>query len=370
MRISHNSLALLLMTALCSCTSAQTSTVDETQHLDAASAGQRVADIDPRIWVIHQARNGEYWFGSNGSGVYRYDGQGLTRYTQADGLRCDQVRDIQEDAKGTVFVATHTGVSKFDGESFRPLELVDGPPDGEGWVLDPNDVWILFDPGDYGVLRYDGEKLYHLKLPKSSVHDAQAARHADAPGFFSPFSVYSIYRDRRGHLWFGTAGVGLCRFDGETLSWMYEEQLTTTPSGGAFGIRSIYEDRAGDFWICNTGHRFEMSPEVTGEDENNLIQYERKQGLPRAQLDTAESFNFYPSMTEDETGALWMACGSDGVLKYDGDEVTRHSLVEGAYAIDIHCDHEGKLWVGTINHGIYTLEGESFAQFKPHPSSN
>jgi len=369
MRISHNSLALLLIAALSTGTSAQTPAADETSHPSTSSSGQLVAEIDPRIWVIHQGRNGDYWFGSNGSGVYRYDGQRLIRYTQADGLRCDQVRDIQEDAKGNIFVATHTGVSKFDGESFFPLDLVEAPPGGEGWVLDPDDVWILFDPGNYGALRYDGEKLYHLKLPKSPVHDAQAARHADAPGFFSPYSVYSIYRDRRGHLWFGTAGVGLCRFDGQTLSWMYEEQLTTTPRGGAFGIRSVYEDRAGDFWVCNTRHRFEISPEVVLEEGDSLIKYEKKEGLPRAQSDTDENFTFYPSITEDEAGALWMACGSDGVLKYDGADVTRYAIVDGAYILDIHCDRAGKLWVGTLNHGIYTFEGESFARFKPFKSS-
>ena len=170
-------------------------------------------------------------------------------------------------------------------------------------------------------------------------------------------------------MWFGTANVGLCRYDGQTLSWMYEERLTTTPSGGAFGIRSVHEDRAGDFWVCNTRQRFEISPEVLLEDGHSLIKYEKKEGLPDAQSDTDKNFNYYPSMTEDDAGALWMACGEDGVLKYDGEDVTRYPIGDGAYALSIYRDHEGKLWIGTVEDGIYTFEGASFEPFKPSESS-
>ena len=334
----------------------------------AGSPGQVVAEVDPRIWDIHQDRNGDYWFGSNGNGVYQYDGQRITHYTEADGLSGHQVRAIEEDSKGNVFISTNGGVSKFDGKKFTTLEVVKASTTKEGWVLNPNDVWIVFDPGEHGPFRYDGEKLYQLKLSKSPTEDAHRARFPDAT--FSPSGVYSSYKDRRGHLWFGTAGVGLCRYDGQSLSWMYEEHLTTTPSGGAFGIRSIYEDRAGDFWICNTRHRFAVSLEVTRKNRYNLINYERKEGLPGAKSDTDKNFSFYPSMTEDDTGALWMVCGSDGVLKYDGDDVTRYAIVDGAYAMTIYCDQASKLWIGTLEHGIYTFEGTRFEPFKPHESSN
>ena len=64
--------------------------------------------------------------------------------------------------------------------------------------------------------------------------------------------------------------------------------------------------------------------------------------------------------------ALWMACGEDGVWKYDGKDVTRYPLGNGAYAISIYCDQGGKLWIGTIEHGIFIFEGGHFEPFKPH----
>jgi ligand-binding sensor domain-containing protein len=337
------------------------------EQSSALAVGQVVGEIDPRIWCINQDRNGNHWFGSNGSGVYRYDGQRIIQFTRVDGLSGDQVRDIEEDTEGNVFISTTDGVTKFDGKRLTPLEIVEVPLAGEGWVLNPDDVWLVVDPSNYGTYRYDGERLYHLNLTESPAEEAHRARNPDTS--FSPSGVYSIYKDRRGHLWFGTAGVGLCRFDGLQLSWMYEERLTTTPGGGAFGIRSIYEDRAGDFWVCNTRQRFEVLSEVTLEDGHRLIKYEEMEGLPDTQSDTGRNFSYYLSMTEDDAGALWMACGDDGVWKYDGQNVTRHPLGDGAYAICIYCDHKGKLWVGTVEHGVYTFEGESFELFMPNTPS-
>ena len=94
-------------------------------------------------------------------------------------------------------------------------------------------------------------------------------------------------------MWFGTANVGLCRYDGQTLSWMYEERLTTTPSGGAFGIRSVYQDQAGDFWVNNTRQRFEISRDAKLEGKHGLVKYEKKKGLPSAQSATDKYFTYY-----------------------------------------------------------------------------
>jgi ligand-binding sensor domain-containing protein len=359
----------LIVLALSACTSAggvPPGSGPPAAQGSAPAPGQIVAGIDPRIWCIHQDRNGGYWFGSNGNGLYRYDGQRVIHYTEADGLNGDQVRDIEEDTEGNVLISTTDGVSRFDGTRLTPVELVEAPVTGEGWVLDPDDVWLVVDPGIYGPCRYDGERLHHLKLSKSPAEDAHRARYPDAD--FPPSGVYSIYKDRRGHMWFGTAAAGLCRYDGEVLSWMYEERLTTTPGGGAFGIRSIYQDRAGSFWICNTRQRFEVSPESTVEDGYNLIRYEKREGLPDARSDTDRNFTYYPSMTEDDAGALWMACGGEGVWKYDG-TVTRHFIGDGVYAICVYRDRKGTLWLGTVEHGVYRFEDGSFKRFRPRGSS-
>ncbi|MEZ6036803.1 MAG: two-component regulator propeller domain-containing protein [Planctomycetota bacterium] len=281
------------------------------------------------------------------------------------------MRDIEEDRHGHVLIATNGGVSKFDGEQFTTLEIVDVATAEESWAPRSDDawrqdVWIVLDPGKSGPCRYDGDKLYRLKLSKSPAEDAFRAANPNAS--FEAAGVYSIHRDRIGNLWFGTAAAGLCRYDGKTLSWMYERRLTETPQGGSFGIRSIYQDRAGDFWICNTRQRFRMQAEVATENGCSLLRYQSRTGLPEAAADSDANFQYFASVTEHDSGALWMVCGSEGVWKFDGQIVTRYAIGDGAYAINICCDRQGKLWVGTLEHGVHVFDGGQFEPFVPPAS--
>ncbi len=57
------------------------------------------------------------------------------------------MRDIQEDAQGNLFIATYGGVSRFDGQKFTTLELIETTLEDDKWELNPDDVWLVFSPG-------------------------------------------------------------------------------------------------------------------------------------------------------------------------------------------------------------------------------
>ena len=78
-----------------------------------------VNEIDNNIRSIYQDKKGVYWFGTNGSGVYRYDGKTILQFTVKDGLANNQVQSIQEDLSGNIWFGTGLfGVSRFDGQTF------------------------------------------------------------------------------------------------------------------------------------------------------------------------------------------------------------------------------------------------------------
>ncbi len=54
-----------------------------------------------------------------------------------------------------------------------------------------------------GPYRYDGEHLYHLEFPKTAQADTFHAKYPQAT--YDPYGIYSMYKDRAGHMWFGTA---------------------------------------------------------------------------------------------------------------------------------------------------------------------
>jgi ligand-binding sensor domain-containing protein len=326
-----------------------------------ALSGRVVSQLDNRIWVIFQADNGDIWFGSNGNGVYRFDGMALTRFGLEDGLGDLQVRDIRGVQDDCVLVSTNSGVFIYDGAAFSRVQEKHASTPHEGWRLNAEDVWVVYKPGEHGPSRYDGEVLQVLQLPPSPYEAIFAAGRPEPP--FPVDGIYSIYKDRRGHVWFGTAVAGLCRYDGQTFSWMYEKHLTTTPSGGSFGIRSIYEDREGDYWICNTRYRYEFALEPVLRDAKAVLDSSREQGLPDSEKDTDANFAYFHAVTQDPQGSLWMVCGSEGVVVHTKEATKRYRLGDGVYALSLLCDASGKVWVGTLDHGVFVFDGDAFKPF-------
>jgi ligand-binding sensor domain-containing protein len=65
------------------------------------------------VRAILQDRSGNYWFGSHFEGVCRFDGEHFQCFTEADGLSNNQVRSIQEDARGTIWFDNGVGISSY-----------------------------------------------------------------------------------------------------------------------------------------------------------------------------------------------------------------------------------------------------------------
>lgn len=331
--------------------------------------GTVVPEVSRACWYVFQAKNGDYWFGSDGQGVYRYDGKTIVNYTTADGLSGNKIRGIQGDKAGNVYFTTlDGGICRFDGRAFGTLPVAETPADG-GWRLHPDDLWFQWfkgmptapgAPDTEGPYRYDGTSLYHLKLPESEREAAFRAEAPDAP--FSPYDVYSIYRDSRGHMWVGTGSCGVCRYDGRSFGWLYERHLTMAPNGGSFGIRSVIEDRDGAFWICNTKYRFRVQP----ENKDGKVVYAREDGIDVKASDGDEIY--FQGAVMDAKGDLWLSPYGGGIWRYDGKGVTNYPVKdngEDTQVFRIFKDNGGVMWLGTPTAGPYRFNGEGFEQFKP-----
>ncbi|MBC6993395.1 two-component regulator propeller domain-containing protein [Neolewinella lacunae] len=332
----------------------------------ALELGDTVPALSKDIWYIFQASNGDYWFGSASDGAYRYDGKVLLYFSAADGLGSGGIRGIQEDKKGQIFFTTLAGISKFDGQSFQTLEPVIANGPEEHWALQADDLWFstLGKEGEQGPSRYDGEKLYQLQFPKHHLADAYFAEFPDKP--WSPYDVYSIYRDRKGQVWFGTSNFGVGRYDGKSLGWLYEDHLTNTPEGGSFGIRSILEDAEGKYWFCNNRFRYDIAAGVSDADGKALLEYRRSPGIRGLSTARGADHIYFFSVVEDAAGDLWMVTYDEGVWRYDGQSVTHYPVKKGTKDLSLfslYQDRKGELWVGTHEAGVYKFDGTNFVPF-------
>ncbi|MCH8294177.1 response regulator, partial [Candidatus Poribacteria bacterium] len=76
---------------------------------------------------IHTDANGIVWFGTLGSGVFRYDGKALVNFTTEDGLAYNDVWAIYSDLDGNIWFGTRGGgVSRYDGVAWTSLDTRDG----------------------------------------------------------------------------------------------------------------------------------------------------------------------------------------------------------------------------------------------------
>jgi ligand-binding sensor domain-containing protein len=353
-------LLLSIFVAFLSCTGQHASKAQSNNTTAEIAIGEVVTKLGNRLWYVFQDKKNNYWFGSNGEGVYRYDGKTVVNFTTKNGLANDTIRQIQEDKLGNIFITTFGGINKFDGKTFTTLQ----PIKSKEWKLEENDLWfnILGKKND-GIYRYDGKNLYNLEFPKHYLHDEIYPRIVNS--FFSPYEVYCIYKDRKGAMWFGTSVFGACRFDGQSVKWMYEEDLTETPRGGSFGIRSIFEDKEGLFWICNTWHRYIFDFEKTKKSDR--LQYQKTNGIGDAKTFGGDKCVYYSYIVEDNQGAIWLNTWDQGVFKYDGKNITNYPVKNGEKTVNLvsmYKDNSGNLWLGSNEDGAYKFNGKAFERVK------
>ena len=335
----------------------------------AAATGEVVAELDKAISHVFQAKNGDYWFGSQKQGVYRYDGKTLVHFTPKDGLSYNHIGGIQEDKSGHIYFPTVSdsaadrrkpthGVSRFDGKTFSPLAASEKAADA--WKLQADDLWFGGGSDTGTVFRYDGKTLHRLEFPKTKAgDDATLPRDKYPNAKYSPYDVYTIFKDSKGNVWFGTAILGACRYDGKSFAWLPDEELRS----GSFGTRSVAEDKDGKFWFCNSLHRYTVDL-----SDKAGPRFQKADGLRDATDSTKPRIEGIMSSVVGNDGALWMATYARGVWRHDGKDTTRYPVKDGDKEITLFTiskDNQGVLWLGTHAAGAYKFNGKAFEKFKP-----
>ncbi len=315
--------------------------------------------LDPSATVFYQDKNNNLWLVSEEKGVYLHDGQNLTLFTTDDGLGSYRIISIQEDNLGNLYFDTPEGVFKYNGDLFTTLTITASNGAQNEWKSEPGDIWFRIGWDNRGPYRYDGENLYQLNFPKCTLEDEFYAAYPNAS--FNPYAIFSMYKDSKGNVWWGTSNMGIYLFDGQEISWMYETHLSKTPGGGDFGVRSIVEDLDHNYWICNANYKYSLLPNDSTIEGLKSINYTRQVGIENIEQ---ENLYFYTIET-DSKGNLFMFAQEDGLWLNDGKELTQFFIQVGDQNISptsIYKDNQGLFWFNTDKHGIYTYNENTFEQ--------
>ncbi|MXZ09137.1 MAG: AAA domain-containing protein [Gemmatimonadetes bacterium] len=154
-----------------------------------------------RIGTVIAGRNGEFYFFidypnffDKDKGFARWHSEdGLKFYGIEDGLIDDKVEDLLEDLHGNVWIATQSGLSRFDGSTFHTFTTEDGLPSNRIRCLLEDQRGHIWIGTDGGVAHYDGQLFQTINSPHIGP-------------------VLQILEDRDGAFWFGTVQNSLVRY--------------------------------------------------------------------------------------------------------------------------------------------------------------
>lgn len=186
-------------------------------------------------------RKGNIWFGTETSGVYRFDGKNITPVLSQKGinnnanLKLNSITDIIEDRKGNIWFASwnNEGLCRYDGKSFINYTLKDGLVDNMIYSImedEKGNIWI--GTRNHGVWRYNGKSFTDISKETALKNE----------------SIYSIIQDEKGSFWFATQSKGVWHYDGKTFT-----NFTTKDGLSNNSVFCIIEEKNGNLWFGTRG---------------------------------------------------------------------------------------------------------------------
>jgi ligand-binding sensor domain-containing protein len=311
------------------------------------------------------------WVGTH-NGLLRYDTvhEEQKVYTTKDGLLSNIIHSVVVDPKGNKWVGTYGGgLNRFDGKSWKVFT-----PYGNGSTVTYGTAWAGYQRGKgladlwvYGVLFDPKGTMWVATWKGVSRFDGKGFKTYTTDDGLIDKWVYTLSRDRKGAFWFGTEG-GVTRFDGKRWkSWTHKDGIGADPGKvrppeadslqyipkhhqeGAKPLEynpnyvvSSAVDRQNRIWVGTLGGG------ISRYDGKRWTTFTTQEGL---------AGNVVNALAVDSKGILWI--GTDqGISRYDGKgfkNFTERDGIGSTYAIAI--DRHGHKWFGTFG-GINEYAGE------------
>lgn len=243
------------------------------------------------VSAIHQDHAGTLWIGTT-NGLDRFDRQsGSWRHYKndpddPDSLSKNRIWSIYEDRSGVLWVGTPVGLDRYDSDSEKFIHHVidSGIADVDIRAIYEDQAGKLWIASHAGLYQFDRDANQFIPQRIGGAN-----------------RKVSLFEDRSGVLWVGTAGDGLQRIDGDQYK-TYQADPDEPESISSKFVNAILEDESGVLWVGTGGglDRFDR-------DAETFTHYTVADGLPDDEV---------LGILEDETGYLWLST-SGGLVKFD-----------------------------------------------------
>ncbi len=242
----------------------------------------------------------------------------------ADGLEDTVIFSIEQDDLGFLWIASRTGINRYDGKQFWTYGRDDGLPHNLARDLLKTDDGMLWIATEKGLAWFDG-KSFHAFKPK----DIQ----------LGTYSTRALSQAPDGTLWVATYGAGVLQLEiGENPRLIrqinYKNGIRTNR------VRSILADNQGNIWVGTSKRIFKIKG-----DKVQQIQWHAKKSEVR-------------TIFQHKDGSIWVGTRF-GVARYDGIAFEALQLNVDLSKQTINCimyDNEGYIWLGSRDFGTYKID--------------
>lgn len=315
------------------------------------------------VRALFRDSRGYLWIATS-SGVSRFDGEAFRNYAVAEGLPGPRVRDVAETPDGTIWFATSDGLARLapDAErTLRPIvvESLPLPVQTVSRLLADADgrLWV----GTRGLLRLDPSAEGAARFERIALPTGDA-------------DVGDLAFDRRGGLWIATnAGALLRRPDGTA-------RLFAT-GGPTTGASFVVVDTADRLWTGGPGGLFvadagallaaegdrrpladrARTPRFAGElpgPSGEVLFYDARHGLPDDHLYAA-------TLAGAARDGVWVATRG-GATEIRGGRLRTIGVAQGLAEAPLVAaleDVAGTLWLGGESRGLARLRPTGFVAY-------
>jgi signal transduction histidine kinase/streptogramin lyase len=275
---------------------------------------------------------------------------------------------VCEDTDGNLWMLAYSpivGLVKYD----RHAERLTKYPLGAGAAGQPSSK--LLDDGGHGFWVASSLGLYYFDRRTERL--ARLFRRDETnPSSLNDNSVVSIYRDRSGLLWIGTANGGLNTLDFQQEQFGHYTHRSADPNSLSSGrAMALYEEPDGVLWVGFFPRALDRVDRATGKVTHYVP------GPPnRNALGQGSDVN---SIHKDARGDIWLGGWAGGLDRFDErtGRFTHYRHTPGdpdsLMSDNVLClyeDRSGRLWVGQFGGvSVFDRVTERFTNYRPDPSN-
>ena len=234
-----------------------------------------------RFTSLYCMSSGEFWAGTESTGITRYRKGRFTTYTTQQGLPANEVSAVTGDDAGQIWALAHTSVARWSEGESRFVEL---PSEKSKYKYASNSEQFGFWGINGDDLRlFVRGKVFHYLMPREWRRE----------------TLTTATQDLSGNIWVASPDGRLAKLSGGRWSRIIRTSGGETRLPLPRDLASTYRDSRGSLW------NIAVAPDP-------IIGLRRYLSLPSGGQSLRIAFN---SFFEDREGSIWLATDGQGLYR-------------------------------------------------------